>query len=104
MLEKYALHPYIEDVETKSAEEIEKSFEKVNSEEKKINEEINGLQESLLDKLRRQGKPLVRLYLKDGSQLIGSIEESTAENVNLNTGENIITIPKAEIKRRVPTE
>ncbi len=104
VLEQYALHPFVKNVESKTTEEIEKEFEKVNSEKEKINEERLGLQETLLDKLRKQGKPLVKLYLKDGSQLIGAVENTTADKVNLNTGENIISIPKSEIRRRIPAK
>jgi sRNA-binding regulator protein Hfq len=69
--------------------------------EKKIEEEIHGLQDTLLDRLRKSGKPITKLYLKDGSEMIGVIEKSTENSVRLDTGESVIEIPKKDILRRM---
>jgi hypothetical protein len=106
-LEKYALNPYIEGAEIKSAEEIQEIYKSLNPEEKKIDkkiEETKVMMLSPLDRLRKAGKPLVELFLKDGSQIIGAIEKTTETNIKLNTGESVIEIPKADIKRRVSTK
>jgi hypothetical protein len=106
-VEKYALNPYIENAEIKSAEEIEEIYKSIKPEEKKIDkkiEEVKIMMLTPLDRLRKAGKPLVELFLKDGSEIIGSIEKTTESNISLNTGESIIEIPKTDIKRRVSTK
>lgn len=104
ILEKYALQPYIDGIEAKKPEEVAKAFKDIGKEEERIDKQIEEIKLSPLDRLRKQGKPLVKLFLKDGSLIIGSIEETTADGVKLNTGESVITIPKADIRRRVPTK
>jgi hypothetical protein len=56
-LEKLALHPYVENISAKTAEQINDEFKSVPVQEKKIEEEIHGLQDTLLDRLRKSGKP-----------------------------------------------
>lgn len=104
ILEKYALQPYIDGIETKKPEEVAKAFKEIGKEEERIDKQIEEIKLSPLDRLRKQGKPLVKLFLKDGSQIISSIEETTADGVKLNTGESVIIIPKTDIRRRVPTK
>ena len=107
-LEKLAVKsPYIEEVEKKTVEDIKDIFKKLESDEKRIEQKIEKIKENMLsplDRLRKQGRPLVELFLKDGSQIIGSIEKTEDGKLKLNTGESIIDIPKADIKRRIPVK
>ncbi|TAL31033.1 MAG: hypothetical protein EPN93_18595 [Spirochaetes bacterium] len=104
ILEKHALQPYIENIETKKPAEIEKVFKKIEVEERAIDQKIEDIKLTALQKLKKQGKPLVRLFLRDGSQIIGSVEETTAAGLKLDTGESVIEIPKGDIRRRVPEQ
>ena len=107
-LEKLAVKsPYIEEVEKKTAEDIKDVFKKLEPEEKKIEQKIEKLKEMMLsplDRLRKQGRPLVELFLKDGIQIIGAIEKTGDGKLKLNTGESIIDIPKDDIRRRIPVK
>ncbi len=104
VLEKHALQPYIENLETKKPEEIQKVFKKVEIEERKIDNAIAELKLTAREKLKKEGKPLVKLFLKDGSQIVGSVEEVNEKELKLNTGEGVIDIPKGDIRRRVPEQ
>jgi hypothetical protein len=104
ILEKHALQPYIENIETKKPAEIEKVFKKIEVEERKIDQQLEDMRLTARQKLKKQGKPLFKLFLKDGSQIVGSIEETTEKALKLDTGENVIEIPKGDIRRRVPEQ
>jgi len=102
-LEKYSLQPYIENVDKAGIQEIEAGFKEIEPAEQEVQKKIEKLKLlrlSPLDRLRKKGLSLVKLYVKDGSQLMGAIEKITPNEVYLNTGESVITIPKNEIRRR----
>jgi hypothetical protein len=82
-----------------------KKFEELQKKEKAIDEQINNLtaagQINPLDRLRKAGKPLTMLHLRDGSQIAGSVVSANEKNLSLDTGDGIIKVPTAEILRRV---
>ena len=55
-----------------------------------------------LERLRSENKPLTMVYMRDGSQITGSLVSSDETNMRLDTGEGIIKLPVKEIIRRVP--
>ena len=105
ILEKYALADYIDDVDSKTTDELKSIGEDVNKKEDILNEKIKqmmvGEKVNPLDKLRNMGKPLTMLYLRDGSQIAGSIISSNEKAISLDTGEEVISIPTEEVRRRM---
>jgi hypothetical protein len=55
-----------------------------------------------IERLRSENKPLTMVYMRDGSQITGSLVSSDETNMSLDTGEGIIKLPVKEIIRRVP--
>ena len=55
-----------------------------------------------LDKLRRDNRPLTMVYMRDGSQIAGSMISQDESNMRLDTGEGVIVLPVKEIIRRMP--
>jgi hypothetical protein len=80
-------------------------FEDLQKKEKAIEEQINKLtaadQINPLDRLRKAGKPLTMLHLRDGSQIAGSVVSANEKTLSLDTGDGVIKVPTAEILRRV---
>ncbi len=117
-MEKLSLHPYVEEIEKKDEKQVKKSFAMVPARERVIEEKIEQIVVEIkeqkekeeimklppLDRLRREGKPLTRVFTKDGSQLVGTVEKLTDDSIILNTGEGEIEIPKNDIRRRVPEQ
>ncbi|MCP4135580.1 MAG: FecR domain-containing protein [bacterium] len=106
-LKKSSLHPYIENFKEKSDLEIAAIFEKVKEDEKLIDLEIKKLADewnnlSGLDKLRKQGKPITMLHLRDQTQIAGHVRGQDGTNLTLDTGDGVIKIPVIEIVRRFP--
>jgi len=107
VLEKYSLHPYVKNAEKLSDKELADKFKVVEPREIEIDKKIEKaevMELSPLDRLREMGKPLVKIYVKDGSQLMGAVEETTEKEIRLNTGESVISIPKSDIRRRIPVK
>ena len=105
ILEKYSQADYIDDLDRKTTDELKSIGEGVLKKEDILDETIKQrmIEEktSPLDKLRGMGKPLTMLYLRDGSQIAGSIVSSNEREISLDTGEGVITIPTEEVKRRM---
>ena len=102
--EKLGLHPYTEKTGKIKPEEI---IKKIRFEEKEIDQQIKKIEKDLdklppLEKLRRSGKPLTMLHLKDGSRLSGWVMSADSSHVRLNTGEKVLNIELHDIRRRVP--
>ncbi len=107
VLEKYSLQPYIENVEKGDNSKINEKFREIEPKEIELQKKIEKtemMELSPLDRLRKMGKPIVKLFVRDGSQLMGNIEKTTDKEIFLNTGESVITIPKGDIKRRIPVK
>jgi len=104
-LEKYALADYIENLDDKSTDELKTIGESVIEKEKALNDTIKKLMEESrlnpLDKLRSLGKPLTMLYLRDGSQLAGSVISANDKTLKLDTGDGVIIVPTEEVRRRM---
>lgn len=85
------------------AERISAVQETINAQIKEIDAQI-AIENSLspLERLRRDSKPLTMVYLRDGSQISGSMVSQNEKTMRLDTGEGVITIPVKEIIRRVP--
>ena len=65
-------------------------------------EEVEGerIRTAPLDRLRKEGKVLTMLHMKDGSRIAGSIISQDEREIRFDTADGIITIPKSEIIRR----
>lgn len=105
ILEKYSQADYIDDLDSKTNDELKSIGEGVQKKEDILNDKIKqmmaGEKVSPLDKLRNMGKPLTMLYLRDGSQIAGSIVSSNEKAISLDTGEGVISIPTEEVRRRM---
>lgn len=108
-LERLSLYSYIEDIQKKNYKEIQKHILQTKEKEIKIDKEISRIQKEWddlppLEKLRRQGKPLFMLYMRDGSKIAGSIVDQNKRSIKLDTGDGVIDLPKKEIVKRVPLQ
>ena len=106
-LSKMSLHEYQDDLDSKDASDLKKIFESVQLKERAIDHRIDQMYETVeitraspLYSLKQRGRLLTKLYMTDGSQLIGSIVSQDADNIYLNTGDARIDIPKSDIIRR----
>jgi len=103
-MEKLAVHEYQEEVETITVEEIKVINKKAIKVEEKIEKTIK--QEKIiktlspLERLKKKGKILTKLHLRDGSQLTGTITWQDGKNIKIDLGDNVITLPKKIIIRR----
>lgn len=107
LLKKFALYDYILNLNNKSEAEMKQIFEEIMLKEKEIDAKIKELDKpepgiKPLDRLRKAGKPLAMIYTRDGSQLAGHVVSQDGVNMNLDTGEGVITIPVKTIIRRIP--
>jgi len=57
-----------------------------------------------LERLRREGKIITMLHLKDGSMIAGSIISQDEGEMKFDTADGIIIIPKNDIIRRAPLD
>jgi len=106
-LQKYAVYGYVDDLESKNANDLKTIQDANEQKEKELDIQLNKLiaQEAKadpLDKLREQGKPLTMIHLRDGSQIAGSIVSADEKTMLLDTGDGVIKLPVAEILRRLP--
>ncbi len=107
-LKKLGQLPYIKDIKTKAIPEIKLLIEKTLVLETKIEETIKDKLQQLrkfkkldpLDKLRKQGKTIAMIHLKNGTRFAGSISKKDNSFLYLDTGEGIIQIPLNRIKKR----
>ena len=84
--------------------------DKLSAVQETINSQIKGIDAQIavenslspLERLRRDNKPLTMVYLRDGSQISGSMVSQNETAMMLDTGEGVISIPVKEIIRRVP--
>jgi hypothetical protein len=101
VLEKCSLYDDID----KDDKNYDKKIEELQKKEKVLDEQINKLTATEkinpLDRLRNAGKPLTMLYLRDGSQLAGSVISANEKSLSFDTGDGVIQVPTAEILRRV---
>jgi hypothetical protein len=107
ILQKHAVYDYIEDLESKKPDDLKNIQENIEKKEKELDAQLKkviALEERAdpLEKLRKQGKPLTMVYLRDGSQIAGSIISADETTMLLDTGEGTIKLPIAEILRRLP--
>lgn len=102
--EKLGLYPYREHIDDK--EEAERTENNVENEENRLQKMINQELDKLppLEKLRRQGRPLTMLSLKDGSRITGHVVSSDAGFVRFDTGRRVLSIEVGDIRRRVPVK
>jgi hypothetical protein len=107
ILQKYSLYDYINKLDEKKPDEMKTLHDGIIIREREIDTMIAKLTASAdkkinpLDKLRRQGKPLTMLHLRDGSQIAGSVVSSTDDAIKIDTGDGIIDVPIKDILRRV---
>ena len=73
--------------------------EEVKNEVKMIAWEDENL--SPLDRLRKKGKTLSKIFLIGGEIMVGHIFWQDETNLKLNTGDAKLTIPKSDIKKRL---
>jgi hypothetical protein len=99
-LESYAAYTEVENADSMTDEELIRVYQEIMEKEAASAPTANNL--SPLDKLRKEGKPLTMLHLRDGSQIAGYVVSSGSGNLRLNTGDGVISIPVAEILRRTP--
>ncbi|MCP4134524.1 MAG: FecR domain-containing protein [bacterium] len=101
-LEKLALHPYIADINTRSTDDINKIFEDLKVDEKSLEKDILDLWNSLspIEKLRMKGKPLSKIYVRDGNVIMGSVISQSTKKLRVDTGSGVISIPKSDVIRR----
>lgn len=101
ILEKCALY---DDLDS-SDKNYDSKFLELQKKEKALDEQILKLTASEkinpLDRLRKAGKPLTMLHLRDGSQLAGSVVSANEKSLSFDTGDGVIKVPTAEILRRV---
>lgn len=107
VLDKHALFSYQPNAKTISDAERETLLNQVIEQENIIDKKIESLDKSApyinpLDRLRAQGKPLTKIYLKDTSEIIGSVVSQNNGVLSFDTGEGIIKIPVTDIVRRMP--
>jgi hypothetical protein len=111
ILNKYSIWPIIKNPEEISEKELKQISQNISIKEEKLQEEINKELENEkfmdelmklppLDRLRKIGKVLTKFYLKDGSQIIGNIISQKNKIIKLNTGSQIIKIPKSDVIKR----
>lgn len=109
-LKKYSLYRYVEELENKNSESVEQELKDINRQITEIDAEINSLKEketkepvsSPIERLRKAGKPLTMIYLRDGSQIAGSVNGQKNGKLKLDTGDGVIDIPVNDIIRRMP--
>ncbi|HEY1405294.1 MAG TPA: FecR family protein [Spirochaetota bacterium] len=104
-LEKYALYAYVDDLQDKSPAEMKALEEDLKAKEKEIDSKIIKIMDAEyvnpLDKLRKTGRPLTMIYLRDGSQIAGSVISANEKALRLDTGAGVISVPTDEVVRRV---
>ena len=84
--------------------EISAAMAEIDAEIAKISEKEGNTAKPLspLDRLRKMNKPLTMIYLRDGSQIAGSVSGQRDGKLKLDTGEGVISIPVNDIIRRMP--
>ena len=60
---------------------------------------FDGLKEAIVE-LKKQGRQIVSIQLKDGSVIRGAVESQTERLLKLNVGDGIINIPLSDIVSR----
>ncbi len=109
-LKKYSLYKYIDELEKKNDSSLEQELKDINKQIADIVAEIAAIKAadpkpaalSPLDRLRKMGKPLTMIYLRDGSQIAGSVSGQSGGKLRLDTGDGVIKIPVNDIIRRMP--
>ena len=102
-LQKHSMYTDVDASAVDTATKLDSMKQELQKKESEIDAQItveNNM--SPLDKLRRDNRPLTMVYLRDGSQIAGSMVSQDESNMRLDTGEGIIVLPVAEIIRRMP--
>lgn len=109
-LKKESLFRYIENLKGTDSSSLDQRMKEINDQIAQIDAEIANLagktpeKEKLspLDRLRQMNKPLTMVYLRDGSQIAGSVTGQKNGRLKIDTGEGLIEIPVEDIVRRMP--
>ncbi len=109
-LKKESLFQYVENLDKLDPQSLDVMMKDINDKIIPIETEIATLEVkpddaeklSPLDRLRKLNKPLTMIYMRDGSQIAGSVAGQKNGKMKLDTGEGIIEIPVDDIVKRMP--
>ncbi len=106
-LKKLSLYGYIHKVQNKSNKELQKIHQTIKNKEKEIDEQIRKIIDEWknltpLQRLKRMGKPITMIHLNDSSKIAGHVVAITKDKIHLDTGSQVIVIPRRKVIRRVP--
>ena len=105
-----SLFPYVENLKNTDQQKLDLLMKDINDKMVLMNTELAELEGttgedtklSPLDRLRKMNRPLTMVYLRDGSQIAGSVTGQKNGKMKIDTGDGVIEIPVSDVVKRMP--